>query len=84
MPKFAAGNLLEAAKSGIKNTSIALTETSTPYVREVLTKQLNQEIQLHAKIFDYMISKGQYPSFNIDQMIEHNLKNAYQVLEMKG
>ena len=62
---FAAGNLLASTKTCIRDTSIAITETSTPEVREVLTKQLNQLIQAHARIFYYMLSRGLYPSYNL-------------------
>lgn len=82
--KFAAGSLLGTTKNAIRNTSIAITETSTPYVREVLTKQLNQDIKAHARIFNYMLSKGLYPSYNIDKVIQNDIKNANQVLKMKG
>jgi len=80
---FYAGSLLGAAKSGVRNASIAITETSTPRVREVLTRQLNQDIQAHARIFNYMRERSLYPSHDIDQMIQNDIRNAQKVLSMR-
>ena len=71
---FAAKNLLSSLKSCVKDTSAAITETSTPEVREVLTKQLNQLIQAHARVFYYLLSRGLYPSYDLEKMIQNDLQ----------
>jgi spore coat protein F len=80
---FAVGSLLGAAKASVRNTSVAITETSTPQVREILSRQLSQEIHGHARIFNYMHSKGLYPAYNLDQLIQNDLNNAQKVLSMR-
>ncbi|UUZ95416.1 spore coat protein [Paenibacillus sp. P25] len=79
---FAAGSLLGSVKSGVRNTSIAITETSSPHIRNVLIKQLSQEIHAHARIFNYMLARGLYPSYHLDQMIQNDLNNAQKVLSI--
>ena len=38
------------AKTSVRNYAIAITETATPRLREVLTRQINSAIQLHAQV----------------------------------
>lgn len=47
---FYAGDLLGLAKTSVRNYAIAITETATPRLREVLTRQINSAIQLHAQV----------------------------------
>ncbi|MGO4274340.1 spore coat protein [Paenibacillus sp. TAF58] len=63
---FFAGDLLGMAKTMVRNYSIAVTETATPNLREVLTKQLVAGIQLHANVFYFMLQRGFYPAYNLD------------------
>ncbi|GGE28319.1 hypothetical protein GCM10011571_33020 [Marinithermofilum abyssi] len=55
---FYAGDLLGLAKTSVRNYSIAITETATPVLREVLAKQLMAGIQLHGMVFYYMLQRG--------------------------
>lgn len=80
---FAASSLLGAAKTDVRNTSVAITESATPHVREVLSRQLSQEIHGHARIFHFMHAKGLYPSYHLDQLIQNDLANAQKVLGMR-
>ncbi|GIP38926.1 hypothetical protein J31TS4_22060 [Paenibacillus sp. J31TS4] len=80
--KFAAGHLLGFAKSGVRNGAIAITETSTGAVRDVLRKHLNQDIDQHAQIFEYMLAQGLYPSYDLDKIIEGDLRNAQVALQL--
>ena len=42
-----ATDLLIAAKSGIRNYAMAITETGTPEIKEVMTKHLEEALDLH-------------------------------------
>lgn len=79
---FYAGDLLSFAKAGVRNTAIAITETATPEVREALARQLNQGIELHARIFTYMYSHGLYPAYNPERTIQGDFARAQAVLHM--
>ncbi|NEN83313.1 hypothetical protein G3T11_13520 [Paenibacillus elgii] len=43
-------NNLHLYRASGRNESIAITEISTPYVREALTRQLNEHIHSHAAL----------------------------------
>ncbi|WP_409303990.1 spore coat protein [Peribacillus sp. SCS-155] len=64
-----ASDLLISAKSGIKNYAFALTEAATPEVREALHQQLNDAIDLHGNISDYMINSGYYHPRNVNEQL---------------
>lgn len=55
-----ATDFLIAAKSTVRNYAIALSETRTPEVREVLRRQLDSAIDTHEKTLKFMMSKGYY------------------------
>ncbi|WP_248926560.1 spore coat protein [Paenibacillus hamazuiensis] len=71
-----ANDLLIAAKTGIKDCAVALTEATTPEVRQILKKQLDQAISSHEKISAYMIQKGLYHPTQVKQQIQLDLQNA--------
>jgi spore coat protein F len=77
-----AGDLLVLAKTAVRNYAIAITETATPMLREVLVKQLNAAIQLHAMVYYYMYEKGLYPSYNLDQLLMNDVNLANTALGM--
>jgi len=80
--KLYAGDLLLAAKTSVRNYAIAITETATPSLRNVLVKQLNGAIKLHERIFIYMYRKGNYPSYNLTQLLHNDLALAKQALSL--
>ncbi|MRH41434.1 spore coat protein [Aquibacillus halophilus] len=77
-----ATDLLISAKSGIKNYAVALTETSTPEVRQGLKNQLNTAIEVHEKVSNYMISKGYYHPENPSEQLTVDLKTTQQALNL--
>ena len=62
MPEMAdmtfAMDFLIRAKEGVRNLSIALTETASPDVRALLHTQLKQAIAMHQEISELMIRKS--------------------------
>ncbi len=77
-----AADLLIAAKSGIKNYAAALTESTSPEVRNVLCDQLSKAVNLHEQIFNYMKDNGYYNAYDPDQQIQLDIQNADKALSL--
>ncbi|WP_438449049.1 spore coat protein [Gorillibacterium sp. sgz5001074] len=74
--------LLGFAKTAVRNYSIAITETATPELRCVFVAHLMQAIEFHAKVFNFMLVRGLYPAYNLDQLLAGDVKNAAQALAL--
>lgn len=71
-----ATELLVTAKAAVRTYAVALTETASPEVRDVLKRQLNQAIDQHARIADYMIENNMYYAHNVDKQLELDKKKV--------
>ncbi|MEK1832988.1 spore coat protein [Priestia megaterium] len=77
-----ATDFLIAAKTGIKNYALALSETSNPEVREMLRTHLNKAIDTHQEITDYMVSKGYYHPQNVQEQLKVDLQATDTALNL--
>jgi similar to spore coat protein len=77
-----ATDFLIAAKNGVINYSMALTETTSPKVREVLKKQLTQAIATHGTISNYMMKKGYYHAYDVQEQFKVDLEVAETALTL--
>ncbi|AHD04920.1 spore coat protein [Paenibacillus larvae] len=77
-----ASDFLIASKSGVKDLATALTEATTPEVRSVLKNHLDTAITMHQKITDYMLNKGMYHPFNVNEQIQMDIQNAQKTLNL--
>jgi similar to spore coat protein len=77
-----ATDFLLSAKTGVKNIALALTETSTPEVREALKQYLNDAIDTHEQIFKYMVDKGYYHPHNFAEQLNVDLTAAQTALNL--
>ncbi|MGM1022946.1 MAG: spore coat protein [Bacillota bacterium] len=77
-----ASDLLIAAKSGIKNYALALTESTSSEVRNVLCDQLSKAVNLHEQIFNYMKNNGYYNAYDPEQQIQMDIQNADKALSL--
>ena len=77
---FLAGDLLAFSKAAVRNYAVAITETATPALREVLLKQLNQSVRCHERIYNYMYQKSLYPSYNLNQILQNDVNLARRAL----
>ncbi|CAI6058629.1 spore coat protein [Cohnella sp. JJ-181] len=68
-------DMLTSAKSGVRNYAMAVTECATPEVKTVLAKQLEEAIDLHHSIADYMAERGFYHPHDLNQQIQLDLQN---------
>ncbi|SEI14280.1 spore coat protein F [Halobacillus karajensis] len=77
---FYSGDLLALFKTGIRNYAIAISETATPSLRNVLQQHLNRTIQMHADVYSFMYQRGYYPSYNLTELLENDQDLAKQAL----
>ncbi|MDP1420228.1 spore coat protein [Peribacillus simplex] len=77
-----ATDFLNSAKSGIRNTAFAITETASPELRATLREQLRSSVETHGLISDYMVSKGYYHPQDISEQSQVNLKAANTALNL--
>ncbi|GGA28994.1 spore coat protein [Paenibacillus physcomitrellae] len=70
-----ATDFLNNAKSGVRNYAMALTECTSPDVKAVLTKQLEEAIQTHEQIVHFLVDKGYYRPFNVEEQRQLDLQN---------
>ncbi|NLC18573.1 MAG: spore coat protein [Clostridiales bacterium] len=65
-----ATDLLISSKNAIKSYAAALAESTTPNVKNVLKRQLDDAIKAHDKITSYMMNKGYYNAYEPQAQIE--------------
>lgn len=68
-------DFLIAAKSGVRNYAMAVTEAGTPEIKETLMKQLEEAIDMHERISAYMMERGWYQPWDVKEQIQLDLKN---------
>ncbi|XID96065.1 spore coat protein [Paenibacillaceae bacterium WGS1546] len=79
---FYAGHLLLFAKTAVRNLAVGITEVATPALRETFRKQLNDAIQLHAKVFAFMLERGLYPAYDLNRLLANDQKIAAKALNL--
>lgn len=79
-----ATDFLISAKSGVRNYSIALTETTSPDVRAALRKQLNDAIATHETISNYMMKTGYYHAYNLQEQFKVDMQTTDTALNLTG
>lgn len=82
LPGIESALLLGFAKTAVRNYAIAITETATPQLRETFQKHLIKAIAMHAKVFQFMYERGYYPSYNLEQLLANDMKNAQIALSL--
>ncbi|WJH36146.1 spore coat protein [Paenibacillus aurantius] len=89
MPEMAdmtfAMDFLIRAKEGVRNLSIALTETASPDVRALLRHHLMQGIALHQEITELMIRKKWFHPYELNeqyQLDQLSAKNTVMIGQM--
>lgn len=86
MPKMADASIaldfLLSIKNGIRNYSVAITETASPDLRQALTLQMESAIDLHSEVSDLMITKGWLYPNDTGKQIELDIKSADMALSI--
>jgi similar to spore coat protein len=70
------------AKSGVRNYAMAVTECATPEINAVLTKQLEEAIDAHEMITSYMMQRGLYHPYNVNEQVQLDLQNIQTALNI--
>ncbi|MFP3123595.1 spore coat protein [Ectobacillus funiculus] len=78
-----ATDMLIAAKSAIKQYALAITETATPEIRSTLTQHLEDCINFHKQISDYMVNKGYYFPLDTSKQVQVDTDMADQALKLQ-
>jgi similar to spore coat protein len=78
-------DFLIAAKTGVRNCAIALSEAATPEVRMVLHQQLEEALNLHDQISELMTSKAWFYPYNLNKQFQIDMESsttAVQIAQM--
>jgi similar to spore coat protein len=75
-------DLLMASKSGIKMYAVAATESATPELKTVFQTHLLEAVDTHEKITAYMMQRGFYHPYNIEEQIRLDQSNAQTALNI--
>ncbi|KQL39286.1 spore gernimation protein GerQ [Bacillus sp. FJAT-25509] len=75
-------DLLISAKSGVRNYAMAATEAGTPEIKEILTRHLEEALNMHEQISTYMAEKGWYHAWDTNEQISLDLNNINTALNL--
>lgn len=75
-------DLLIAAKSGVRNYAMAVTEAGTPEIKKMLTRHLVEALDMHDQITTYMVEKEWYHAWNTNEQINLDLNNINTALNL--
>jgi similar to spore coat protein len=77
-----ATDFLISAKSGVQNYAVAITESTSPEVRIILKKQLQDAIATHEKISNYMTEKGYYNAYDMEEQYKVDMQTSDTALNL--
>jgi similar to spore coat protein len=75
-------DLLMSAKSGIKMYAVAATESATPEVRATFEKHLFEAIETHDTVTAYVMQKGFYHPYNVQEQLQLDRSNVQTALNI--
>ncbi|MFC6332686.1 spore coat protein [Paenibacillus septentrionalis] len=75
-------DFLMNAKSGVRNCAMAVTECVTPEIKQILMKQLDEAIDTHEVITNYMMQRGLYHPYHTPEQIQLDLNNIQTALNI--
>jgi similar to spore coat protein len=79
-----ATDMLIAAKHGVTCCARAITEASTPQLKETLKRHLDAAIAAHDTISQFMGSKGWYDAANPQHMIQMDMQCTDDALKLQS
>lgn len=74
-------DLLISAKSGVRNYAMAVTEAVSPDIKLTLAKHLEEALDAHEQITAYMMERGLYHPWNVNEQIRMDLQNIDTALK---
>ncbi|HEX3078674.1 MAG TPA: spore coat protein [Lachnospiraceae bacterium] len=76
-------DFLVSSKSAIQNYAVAITETMSYQLRATLVNQLNDMIATHEAVSDYMIAKGYYYAYDLQEQFKVDMMVTDTALALK-
>ncbi|EOP72653.1 hypothetical protein KOW_01221 [Bacillus cereus VDM006] len=77
-----ATDLLLGAKTAVRNYAYAITEVTSNQTREVLRQHLQDAIDTHKQVSQYMIDKGYYHPTNVQEQLQVDLITTQTALNV--
>lgn len=88
MPKLVDSSICTAlmlnTKNAVRNYAIALTESATPTIRNVLRTHLDKSINMYDEIASLMISKGWLHTDNMRKQLQIDSETAKTALQISS
>lgn len=78
-----ATDFLLNAKTAVRNYSIAISEATSPEVREVLRRHLDAAIMTHERILKYMMNHSYYHVHNPQEQMIADRKTSNTTLNLQ-
>jgi similar to spore coat protein len=75
-------DLLMASKTGIKMYAVAATESATPELKSTIQRHLMENVDMHEKVTAYMISRGFYHPYDVQEQLRLDRTNAQTALNI--
>lgn len=75
-------DFLMSVKSGIRNLAFAITETATPELKAALREQLRNSLDVHANLTNYMMDKGYYHPYELNEQKQVDLQASDTALNL--
>jgi similar to spore coat protein len=75
-------DLLNSAKAGIRNYAVAATEAATPEVKATFERHLFEAIDYHANLMEYMMKRGFYTPYNMDDQLRFDRQTVQTALNI--
>jgi similar to spore coat protein len=77
-----ATDFLVSVKSAIQNYGMAITEVTSAELRNMLKKHLNDAIETHEAISGFMMDKGYYHAYDLQEQKGEILKVTHTALDL--
>ena len=75
-------DLLSDAKSGVKSYAAALTAATTPAIRNILKKQLDQAISFQEQVGSYVAERGWYNAYDAGEQLKMDADMTQNTLNL--
>lgn len=78
-----ATELLFRTKATIKDLSLAITETTSKDVHNLLVSELNTTFQLHQKVYEFLQQHSVYNAYDVPNQLKRDGSYIKEALEWK-
>jgi len=79
-----ASDLNHTAKAGVRNLAWAITETTSPEVRSMLTQRFNEAVRFQEQVSSLMQQRGWYNPHDIQQQLNIDMQFAQTSMNLQS